>query len=245
MPDNSHLFLDAWGSPKEEDQEPKGDLGIRNREQLFATASGVDTERKNYTPDPIIDYEVEHKRGADVGNLLMLDEAMKAGTQYRDLPLGLRELVKPKRPLAKELRRQEDETGMSLEQREKAFDALQYNVDFISSMEEAGLPASMIAEEYKKLQGRYPEQAIDESLAETNQQLLAKLKAEAKAQAYAAEQARQAADKERNEAQVAAEIADAKAAIEAFKSAAAFSDDELKNELTRRASERTRLMGEL
>ena len=115
MPDNSHLFLDAWGATRDKDQEPKGDLGIRKREPLFAIAFGVDTERKNYTPDPIIDYEVEHKRGADVGKLFMLDEAMKAGTQYRDLPLGLRELAKPKRPLAKELRRQEDETGMSLE----------------------------------------------------------------------------------------------------------------------------------
>lgn len=244
MNDNSNLFLNAWGALSKAEQEEKGDLGIRNREQLFATAFGHDSDLKNYNPEPILDYEMTAKVGTDPGKLYLLGEAMKDGVLYRDLPNGLRELVTPKRPLAKELRKQEDETGMNLEQREKLFDALQFNVDYISSMADAGLPASMIAEEYSQLKDRFPAEAIDESLAETNQQLLAALKAEAKAQAYQAQQAQLAASEEASQAQVAAELAEAKAAIEAANSASAFTDEQLQQELTRRAAERTRAMGE-
>ena len=169
---------------------------------------------------------------------------MKDGVQYRDLPNGLRDLVKPKRPLAKELRKQEDETGMSLEQREKLFDALQFNVDYLASLENLGMSPALIAEEYAKLKERFPEQAIEESLAETSQQLLAKLKVEAKAKEVAANQAKAADDEERNQAKVAQEIADAKAAIEALNDASALTDEQLQAELTRRAAAQTRDMGD-
>lgn len=66
--------------------------------------------------------------------------------------MDLRYLVKLKRPLAKELRRQEDETGMSLEQ--KSFDALHFNLDYLSELASAGLAAAMIADEYQKLNER-------------------------------------------------------------------------------------------
>ena len=207
---------------------------------MFRAAFGHDAELKNYTPEPILDYELNAKAGTDTGKLFTLDAYMKDGVQYRDLPMGLRDLVKPKRPLAKELRQQEDETGMNLEQREKLFDALQFNVDYLSSLQDVGMSPALIAEEYAKLKERFPEQAIEESLAETNQQLLAQIKAEAKAKAVAAEQARLAADEELNQAKVAAEISDAKAAIEALNSASALSDDELQAELTRRAALKTR-----
>ena len=233
------LFLSAFGSKEPEDN---GQLlrNVGDTTNLFLAAFGHDSELKNYTPEPILDYELNAKAGTDTGKLFTLDAYMKDGVQYRDLPNGLRDLVKPKRPLAKELRKQEDETGMSLEQREKLFDALQFNVDYLSSLQDVGMSPALIAEEYAKLKERFPEQAIEESLAETNQQLLAQIKAEAKAKAVAAEQARLAADEELNQAKVAAEIADVKAAIEALNSAAAFSDEQLEAELTRRANLKTR-----
>ena len=241
---NSDLFLQAFGG-KESEKAPEGGAKIwGDTTRLFETAFGVDDKLKNYTPEPILDYTFEHKPGTDVGKLALLDALMKEGKQYRDLPMGLRDLVKPKRPLAKELRRQEDETGMNLEQREKLFDALQFNVDYLAEMANAGLPASMIAEEYKKLTERFPEQAIEESLAETHQQLLAKIRAEEKARAYAVEQAKLASDEERNQAQIAQELADAKAAIETLNSASTLSDKELQQELARRVSIQTREAGD-
>ena len=237
------LFLSAFGGKEpEENGQPAPKVG--DTTDLFLAAFGGDTELKNYTPEPILDYELNAKVGTETGNLITLDAYMKDGVQYRDLPNGLRDLVKPKRPLAKELRKQEDETGMSLEQREKLFDVLQFNVDYLASLENVGMSLALIAEEYKKLKERFPGQAIDESLAETNQQLLAKLKAEAKAQEVAAKQAKAADDEERNQAKVAQEIADAKAAIEALDDASALTDEQLQQELTRRAAARTRAMGE-
>ena len=237
------LFLSAFGGKEpEENGQPARKVG--DTTDLFLAAFGHDTELKNYTPEPILDYELNAKVGTDTGKLFTLDALMKDGVQYRDLPNGLRDLVKPKRPLAKELRKQEDETGMSLEQREKLFDALQFNVDYLASLENVGMSPALIAEEYAKLKERFPEQAIEESLAETNQQLLAKLKAEAKAKEVAANQAKAADDEERNQAKVAQEIADAKAAIEALNDASALTDEQLQAELTRRAAAQTRAMGD-
>ena len=233
------LFLSAFGGKEpEKNGQPARQVG--DTTELFRAAFGHDTELKNFTPEPILDYELNAKPGTDTGKLFMLDALMKDGVQYRDLPNGLRDLVKPKRPLAKELRRQEDETGMTLEQREKLFEALQFNVDYLSSLQDVGMSSAIIAEEFAKLKERFPEQAIEETLAETNQQLLAQLKAEAKAQAVAAEQAKLANDEELHQARVAAEIADAKAAIEAINSASSLSDEDLQAELTRRAALKTR-----
>lgn len=236
---NSDLFLSAFGG---KEPEEKGHLArhVGDTTDLFLAAFGHDTELKNYTPEPILNYELDAKAGTDTGKLFTLDAYMKDGVQYRDLPNGLRALVKPKSPLAKELRRQEDETGMNLEQRKKLFDALQFNVDYLASLQEVGMSPEIIAEEYKKLKERCPEQAIDESLAQTNQQLLAKLKAEAKTKEVAASQAKLADDEERNQAKVAQEIADAKAAIEALDDASAFTNEQLEAELTRRAAQKTR-----
>ena len=111
------LFLSTFGSKKPDDNgQPARNVG--DTTDLFLAAFGHDSELKNYTPEPILDYELNAKAGTDTGKLFTLDAYMKDGVQYRDLPMGLRELVKPKRPLAKELRQQEDETGMNLEQRE-------------------------------------------------------------------------------------------------------------------------------
>ena len=164
------LFLSAFGS-KEPDDNGQPARNVGDTTHLFLAAFGHDSELKNYTPEPILDYELNAKAGTDTGKLFTLDAYMKDSVQYRDLPMGLRDLVKPKRPLAKELRQQEDETGMNLEQREKLFDALQFNVDYLSSLQDVGMSPALFAEEYAKLKERFPEQAIEESLAEANQQL--------------------------------------------------------------------------
>lgn len=192
--------------------KPVARYAVQDSAKLFELAFGQDEAVKNFKPDPVVDYELDTKVGTDPGHLHHLDALMKDGVQYRDLPLGLRKLVKPKRPLAKELRQQEDATGRTLEERQAIFDAFQFNIDYLSSLAEAGLPVNIIANEYDQLKTKYPVDQIELSLQEVNQQLLAKLKAEEKAAEYdnqkAAAQARSESSQEalRNELKAAKQL---------------------------------------
>ena len=218
MASRTDLFVEAFGGDSgERDGREAGEPVAKNSTELMLLAFGQDGAKRDYVAPIAVDYEMmDSARSADSGKLLMLDQAMKAGVQYRDLQVGLRALVKPSRPLAKELRKEQDETGYTLEQRQTAFDALQFNVDYLASLADAGLPASMIAAEYKKLKERFPEQAIDQSLQETNQQVLAQLKAQEKAQEYAEETEAQQAQQAVDEEQVRAELKAAQEAIAAM-----------------------------
>ncbi|MDC0260990.1 hypothetical protein OAK65_02620 [Synechococcus sp. AH-551-N17] len=181
---NSGLFLAAFGGGENDKRKAETPLE-KSSTELFQLAFGQDPAKKDYEAPAIVDYELNVSK-ADPTKLLLLDSRMKEGVQYRDLEIGLRDMVKPKRPLAKELRKQEDETGMTLDERQTAFNALQFNVDYLASLADAGLPATMIHSEYLKLKERFPEQAIDESLQETHQQVLSSLKAQEKVQEYKA-----------------------------------------------------------
>lgn len=204
---NSGLFLAAFGGDDFDNRKAETPLE-KSSTELFQLAFGQDAAKKDYQAAPIVDYELSVSKG-DPAKLLLLDSRMKEGVQYRDLEIGLRDMVKPKRPLAKELRRQEDETGMNLDERQELFDALSFNCDYLSSLADAGLPANIIADEYKKLKDRFPEQAIDESLAETNQHLLANLKAQKRVEQFEAQKLEAA----KGQKAVAAEIKAAQVAL--------------------------------
>ena len=239
---STDAFLAAFGgqAPEKPDNAEVQKLGPDERARLFKLGFGTDQKLANYQAPVLVDYEMNVNAGADSTKLLMLDAAMKEGVQYRDLPNGLRSMVKPKRPLAKELRREEDETGYTLDQRQEAFDALQFGVDFLIELADAGLPAQIIAEEYKKVKDRFPVEAVDVALQETNQGLLASLKAGEKAEEYNKEQQQTAADEAPSEDQIRQELLEAQQAIAAANDVSGVTDEALQQELTRRAALRAR-----
>ena len=204
MQDNRSLFLDAFNVQHENKADSGAPVNQQSRENLFMLAFGQDSAKKDYTAPSIVDYELNVAKG-DPSKLLLLDEYIKDGVQYAELPVGLRALVKPKRPLAKELRHQEDNTGYTLEQRQTAFDALQFNVDYLASLAVADLPASMIHSEYLKLKEKFPGEAVDQSLQDTHSTVLSTVRAQETAKKYNETQS--------NQVSVAAEI---KAAQEAL-----------------------------
>lgn len=198
------LFLDAF----DESHENKADSGTpvnqQSRESLFMLAFGQDSAKKDYTAPSIVDYELNVAKG-DPSKLLLLDSYIKDGIQYAELPVGLRALVKPKRPLAKELRQQEDSTGYTLEQRQTAFSALEFNCDYLAALADSGLPDSMIYSEYLKLKEHFPGEAVDQSLQDEHQQVLATIRAQETAKKYNETQSSQAS--------IAAEIKAAQQAL--------------------------------
>lgn len=211
---NSDLFLEAFGG----DNKPEGrNEGVKystaDRENLFKLGFGQEPSLKDYEAPTLVDYEWTGN-GATPDQLLTLDSYIKSGTQYRDLPMGLRALVKPKRVLAKELRKEEDETGMTLDQRQSAFNALEFGVDYLVALSNAGLSDEILQDELQSLQNKFPAEQVEIQLQETNQQLLAQLKASQKAREVQAQQ-------QAHEAQVKAELAEAQRNIELMNASSA------------------------
>ena len=205
---NQNLFLKAFTNKEPAEGGQTGVNSVKRTEEMFGLAFGQPEEMTSYTPPVIVDYELK-ATNTDSSKLFELQSMMDNGVQYADLPVGLRNIVNPKRKLAKELRHQEDETGFTLEERQSAFNAFQFNIDYLASLANANLPASMIYSEYVKLKDRFPEDAIDESLKETHQQLLSSLKAQDKIQEYKANEEAE----EANRVSVAAEIKAAQVAL--------------------------------
>ena len=58
----SDLFLSAFGGKEPEDKGQQA-RNVGDTTDLFLAAFGHDTELKNYTPDPILDYELNAKVG--------------------------------------------------------------------------------------------------------------------------------------------------------------------------------------
>lgn len=218
--DRSSLFLDAFASKKEEREAIESKPRYRNTTELFQLGFGQPTELKNYEAPVKVDYEMDQAkcRRADAEKLILLDEAMKAGTPFEQLPYGLQDLVKPSRKTAKRMRDLEDETGLTSKERQQAFDALAFGVDYIVALEEAGLPAPIIADEYNKLKEKFPLEAVQEQFQETNQQLLAKIQATEKATLFQSEN-------HANEEQIQAELQAAKDAIDLMNSGPRTAED--------------------
>ena len=65
------LFLSAFGGKEpEENGQPARKVG--DTTDLLLADFGHDTEMKNYTPEPILDYELNAKVGIDTGKLFTL-----------------------------------------------------------------------------------------------------------------------------------------------------------------------------
>ena len=220
MADSTNLFLEAFGGtdPEPTQSIPESAAQYRDSTDVMLLAFGQDDAKRNYQAPVRLDYTMNTKacRSAGAEKLLMLDEAMKAGTDYRDLPMGLQDLVTPSRNTAKQLRAEEDATGMTLEQRKTAFDALEFGVDYLKAMADAGLPAKMLSDEFNKLTERFPVEAVVDTLKDVDQKLLATLRAQETAAKHESEQAQIAAEEVANEDQVRAELAAAKEAIAAM-----------------------------
>jgi hypothetical protein len=220
MADSTNLFLEAFGGkdPEPARSAPTSAAQYRDSTELMDLAFGQDDTMRNYTAPKLVDYKMNIKacRAASPSKLLILDQAMKAGTEFRDLPMGLQDLVIPSRNTAKQLRVEEDTTGMTLEQRKSAFDALEFGCDYIKAMADAGLPAKMLSDEFAKLQARFPAEAVVNVLKDLDQKLLATLRAQEVAAKHEAEQAQIAANEVASEDQVRAELAAAAEAIKAM-----------------------------
>lgn len=218
--DHSSLFLSAFAGKSEKKEAADTPRPRLNTDELFQLGFGQPAALKNYEVPVKVDYEMNQSacRQADADKLMMLDEAMKAGTPFEQLPYGLQDLVKPSRKTAKRMRELEDETGLTSKERQLAFDALQFGVDYIVALEEAGLPASIIADEYKKLKSKFPQEAVTEQFQVTDQTLLAKIQATEKA-------AEVKSEAQASEDKVRAELLAAKQAIEAMSARPATAED--------------------
>ena len=105
MADSTNLFLEAFGGvdPEPAQSAPASVSQYRDSTELMDLAFGQDDSKRNYSAPTLVDYQMNVKacRSAGAEKLLMLDEAMKAGTEFRELPLGLQDLVTPSRATAK------------------------------------------------------------------------------------------------------------------------------------------------
>lgn len=218
--DRSSLFLDAFGGQPEGKEALESKPRLRDATELFQLGFGQDPKLKDYEVPVKVGYEMDQAkcRRADAEKLILLDEAMKAGTPFEQLPYGLQDLVKPSRKTAARMRELEEETGLNSKERQQAFDALAFGVDYIIALEQAGLPASIIADEYRKLKEKFPAEAVTDQFQETNQQLLAKIQASEKA-------AQVQKESQASEDQVRAELQAAKHAIEAMSARPAVAED--------------------